>query len=122
MNRFIARLYAQALAIIHGLFLLALILFTIYVFGGFDAPRLNGLQILLIYATAIGTWIVVFGFITTIVVMSDALAEIKEQNRALVAYLGDMAFKMKEAPSERLPVDTSPRSNEPFIDSEHMRN
>lgn len=123
MNQLIATLFAKLLGFLHGLFALALVVFTIYVLGGFGTPRpISGAQVALIYAIVIITWVIIFGFITTIVVMSSTVSDIKEQNRALIAHLSDMALKMGKFPVEFTRAEeVSSQAVEPFIGSGNIR-
>lgn len=116
MNNFIARAYSGTLELVHMLFLLAMIIFTIYVFKDPDETGLTVRQIMLVYATAFVTWIVIFGFITTIVVMAGTLTDIKEQNRAMVAFLQEIATAGSDVTPEALPAARATRSyDEPFL-------
>lgn len=116
MNKFIARIYSGALEFIHGLFFLALIVFTIYVFNADDEIKENLWIIVLIYLAAIGTWIVIFGFITTIVVMARTLDEIKAQNEAMLSLIREASIKHASAGDNlRSPAPTTAGATEPFI-------
>lgn len=114
MNRFIARCYSKIIEGLHALFILGVVLVALY-FSGVESrysPLMIGFTLLLV----IVGWVVVFGFITTVVVMADTLNEIKKQNELANAFLQKLAsFPM--APQNPSAARPRPPQGEPFIGS-----
>lgn len=119
MNNFIARAYAQALEIIHVLFLLGMIIFTVYVVR--NDVGFSLWHILLVYLVGFGAWIVIFGFITTVVVMADTLHEISNQNQIMAAFLQEIAATPGQATTGAPSLAARHASDEPFIRSGDLR-
>lgn len=116
MNRFIARFYSNIIEGLHILFILAVVFIALHL-GGTELnypPLAIGFIVLLV----IVGWVVVFGFITTVVVMGNTLNEIREQNEIMAVFLKKIAASTGGAPQVE---STLTRSGEPFIRSDDTR-
>ena len=121
MNSFIARTYAQALEILHVLFFIGMVIFTVYALNGAGSGRLSLWHIMLVYLVGVGAWIVIFGFITTVVVMADTLNEISNQNQIMAAFLQKIATSSGQATSGIPSLAAMHASDEPFIRTTELR-
>lgn len=117
MNRFIARFYSNIIEWLHILFILAVLFIALH-FGNAESNR-SPLEIGFVVLLAVVGWVVVFGFITTVVVMGDTLNEIRKQNEIMTIFLKKISTSAGGLPSQTEPTRTRP--SEPFIRQDATR-
>ncbi|MBV6306521.1 hypothetical protein KVP10_16640 [Candidimonas humi] len=120
MNRLIARFYSGIIEATHILFVLAIAIIVLYLWNS-DSHYPAATVGLIVLGIVVG-WVVVFGFITTVVVMSNTMDEIRRQNEMMAMFLEDIASSVgghTQLEPQAAPIRL--RSAEPFIGSSKSR-
>lgn len=110
MNKIIARFYSSMIEGMHILFVAGLVMVAIYFWNNDSGYSVFHVGIMIL--GAIVGWVVIFGFITTVVVISNTLQEIHRQNEIMSIFLKKIAVSFDA--NNREPVAPT-RPSEPFI-------